>query len=73
MIACYLGLYEEGEVEHINGVRPCFLGLQLGGRLIEQNTKHMPLYHVQRILIITSYLPNTDIYTWQPQIAKLFT
>ena len=25
MIACYLGLYEEGEVEHINGVRPSFL------------------------------------------------
>ena len=24
MIACYLGLYEEGEVEHINGVRPSF-------------------------------------------------
>ena len=22
MIACYLGLYEEGEVEHINGVWP---------------------------------------------------
>ena len=27
MIACYLKLhvYEEGEVEHINGVRPSFL------------------------------------------------
>ena len=25
VIACYLGLYEEGEVEHINGVRPSFL------------------------------------------------
>ena len=26
MIACYLELYEEGEVEHINGgVRPSFL------------------------------------------------
>ena len=24
VIACYLGLYEEGEVEHINGVRPSF-------------------------------------------------
>ena len=25
VIACYLELYEEGEVEHINGVRPSFL------------------------------------------------
>ena len=25
VIACYLGLYEEGEVEHINGVRPSSL------------------------------------------------
>ena len=25
MIACYLGLYEEGEVEHINGVWSSFL------------------------------------------------
>ena len=25
VISCYLGLYEEGEVEHINGVRPSFL------------------------------------------------
>ena len=25
VIACYLGLYEEGEVEHINSVRPSFL------------------------------------------------
>ena len=24
MIACYLELYEEGEVEHINGVWPSF-------------------------------------------------
>ena len=29
VITCYLGLYEEGEVEHINGVRPGFLELQL--------------------------------------------
>ena len=29
MIAWYLGLYEEGEVEHINGVRPSFLEIQL--------------------------------------------
>ena len=25
MVASYLGLYEEGEVEHINGVWPVFL------------------------------------------------
>ena len=25
VIACYLGLYEKGEVEHINGLRPSFL------------------------------------------------
>ena len=29
MIACYLGLYEEGEVKHINGVWSTFLELQL--------------------------------------------
>ena len=32
VIACYLGLYEEGEVEYINGVRPGFLEIQLVGR-----------------------------------------
>jgi len=34
VIACYVGLYEEGEVEHINGVWPGFLELQLIGRKI---------------------------------------
>ena len=31
VIAYYLGLYEEGEIEHINDVRPGFLGLQQVG------------------------------------------
>ena len=29
MVECYSGLYEEGEVEHINGVWPSFLIIQL--------------------------------------------
>ena len=31
MIACYLGLYEEGEVKHINGIRPDVIEIQLVG------------------------------------------
>jgi len=29
VIACYLGLYEEGEVKHISGVKPGYLELWL--------------------------------------------
>ena len=51
MIVCYLGLYEEGEVEYINGVRPGFLELQLVGRLIERIQSMCAHAHVQGILI----------------------
>ena len=36
MITCYLGLYEEGEVEYINGVWSSFLDLQLVSRKIQR-------------------------------------
>ena len=44
VIACYLGLYEEGEVEHINGVWSSSLDLQLVGHTYKQDTRHMRSY-----------------------------
>ena len=40
MIACYLGLYEEGEVEQINGVGPSFLENTAVSRYIQYNLAH---------------------------------
>ena len=42
VIACYLGLYEEGEVEHISDVRPSFL--DVGCPVIFVHVTHMVEY-----------------------------
>ena len=34
VIACYLELYEEGEIEHINEVRPSFLEITAVSRKV---------------------------------------
>ena len=45
MIACYLELYEEGEVEHINGVWPNSKHPQLVGRTILYNAHRKRFAH----------------------------
>ena len=45
MIACYLELYEEGEVKHINGVWPNSKHPQLVGRTILYNAHRKRFAH----------------------------
>ena len=45
MIACYLELCEEGEVKHINGVRPSFLeNTAVSHSVIFANATHVEQY-----------------------------
>ena len=49
MIACYLELYEEGEVEHINDVWPNSKHLQLVGSSVLLNAHRKRLAHAQKL------------------------
>ena len=52
VIACYLGLYEEGEVEHINGVRPSFLeNTAVSRSVIFAHATHVEQYACAKKLI----------------------
>jgi len=51
VIACYLGLYEEGEVEHINGVWSSSLELELVCRQNIKIRSTCTSAHTQKILI----------------------
>ena len=55
MIACYLELYEEGEVEHINGVWPNSKHSQLVGSYNLNNAHRKQNAHVQKTAL---YIPN---------------
>ena len=67
MIACYLGLYEEGEVEHINGVRPGFLELQLVGRETIRIRSTCACAHAQGILIKIAMLSHLWPFESEPR------
>ena len=49
MIACYLELYEEGKVEHINGVWPNSKHSQLVGSYNLYNAHRKQNAHVQKL------------------------
>ena len=73
VIACYLGLYEQGEVEHINGVRPGFIeityfrcysakkSLHLGRNMLRYMCEAHLVATCLRLEPILSTLPNLII------------